>query len=69
LLSALKTLFIAKESTLNYNETNERLLDTANCSEQVPPEMENRKSFACFISGDTSINTLLIQKHIKDSQI
>jgi hypothetical protein len=29
--------------------------------EQVPPEMENRKFFACFISGDTfSINTLLI---------
>jgi hypothetical protein len=36
----------------------------------VPPEMENRKFFACFISGDTfTINTLLINKHIKDSQI
>jgi hypothetical protein len=30
-----------------------RLLDTANCLEQVPPEMENRKFFACFISGDS----------------
>jgi hypothetical protein len=36
----------------------------------VPPEMENRKSFPCFISGDIfTINTLLFQKYIKDSQI
>jgi hypothetical protein len=47
-----------------------RLLDTANCLEQVPPEMENRKFSACFISGDSfTINTLLPNKHIKDSQI
>jgi hypothetical protein len=38
--------------------------------EQVPPEMENRKFSACFISGDTfTINTILFQKYIKDSQI
>jgi hypothetical protein len=30
-----------------------RLLDTANCLEQVPPEMETRKFPACFISGDS----------------
>jgi hypothetical protein len=53
LLSALKTLCIAKEITLKYNETNKRLLDTANCLEQVPPEMENRKLSACFTSGDS----------------
>jgi hypothetical protein len=70
LLNALKTSCIAKESTLWYNETNERLLDTAICLEQVSPEMENRKFSACFISGDTfTINTILFQKYIKDSQI
>jgi hypothetical protein len=38
--------------------------------EQVPPGMANRKFSACFISGDTStINTILFQKYIKDSQI
>jgi hypothetical protein len=47
-----------------------RLLDTGNCLEQVPPEMKNRKLSACFISGDTlTINTILFQKYIKDSQI
>jgi hypothetical protein len=31
----------------------------------VTPDMENRKFFACFISGDIfSINTLLIHKHL-----
>jgi hypothetical protein len=36
----------------------------------MPPEMENRKLSACFISGDSfTINTLLFHKYIKDSQI
>jgi hypothetical protein len=69
-LNALKTSCIAKESTLLYNETNERLLDTAISSEQVPPEMKNRKFFCSFIYGDSfTTNTLLFQKYIKDSQI
>jgi hypothetical protein len=47
-----------------------RLLNTAIDLEQVPPEMENRKSFPCFLSEDTfTINTLLFHKYIKDSQI
>ena len=56
---------------MEYNETDKRLEPwSANCLEQVPPEMEKRKFSACFISGDTfTINTLLFQKHIKDSQI
>ena len=40
-----------------------RLLNTAIFLEQVPPEMENRKFFCSFISGDTS-HTSTIQ-HLK----
>jgi hypothetical protein len=46
-----------------YNETEINYLNTAIDLEQVPPEMENRKFFCSFISGDTS-HTSTIQ-HMK----
>ena len=64
-----KLYVLLKKAHYNTMKQN-RLLDTANCLEQVPPEMENNKFSACFISGDSfTINTLLFQKYIKDSQI
>ena len=59
-----KPCLFARESTLEYNETDKRLGPWyANCLEQVTPEMINRKFFCSFISGDT-LHTSTIQ-HLK----
>jgi hypothetical protein len=52
LLSALKTFILQRKHT-EYIETKLKYLSQYKFNEQVPPEMENRKFSACFISGDT----------------
>jgi|LakMenE18May11ns_1017448.scaffolds.fasta_scaffold8410329_1 hypothetical protein len=70
LLSATENLIYCLGKNTIFIMKQNRLLDTAISQEQVPPEMENRKFSPCFISVDTfTINTLLLHKYIKDSQI
>jgi len=53
LLKALKTPLYLKVERLYKLEQKDKNLDQLNVLEQVTPEMENRKFFCSFISGDT----------------
>ncbi len=69
-LNALKTSCIAKESTLWFTIKQNRLLNTAICLEQVPPENGKQEVLSMLHLWRHLHNKYTtVQKFFKDSQI